>query len=66
MGTNLKSEPSGVQVKLQEAADKVVSGIRDPEAMKEAIESLNNLRERIRQREGLLDIVIPAIRELRE
>ncbi len=58
--------PSSVLAELQEAADRAVKGIRDPEIMRQACESMNRLREEIRTRHGLLDIVVPAIRALRD
>ena len=58
--------PAALMARLQEAADRAATGIRDPEAMREAVESLNTLREQINQRHGLLDIAVPSIRELRD
>lgn len=64
--TEIKSGiPDEVLAEMQEAADRAARGIRDPEAMRQALESLNHLREDIRQRHGLVDIVVPCIRELR-
>lgn len=51
---------------LNEAGEKASKGIRDPEAMDEALASLNRRREEIRKKHGLLDIAVPSIRELRE
>ena len=51
---------------MQEAADKAAQGVRDPEEMRQALEALHRLREDIRRRHGLLDIAVPAIRELRD
>jgi hypothetical protein len=50
---------------LQAAADGAAKGIRDPAAMAEACEEMDRLREEIRRRHGVLDIGVPAIRELR-
>ncbi len=50
---------------LIEAAEYAVKGVRDPEVMKKACERMDKRREEIFQREGLLDIGVPAIRELR-
>ncbi len=58
--------PDSLMAELQEAADRAARGVRDPEAMRRACESMNRLREEIRQKHGLLDVVVPAIRELRD
>ena len=55
-----------LMAELQEAVEQASKGVRDPEAMKHAVESLNRRREEIRQRTGLLDIVVPSLRELRQ
>jgi hypothetical protein len=51
---------------LEEAARQALSGIRDPEAMRRACERMDRRREEIRQKHGILDIGVPAIRELRD
>jgi hypothetical protein len=58
--------PPGIIAELQEAADRAVKGIRDPEAIRKACERMDKLREEIRRKHGLLDIGVPAIRELRD
>lgn len=58
--------PAGLLAEMQEAADQAARGVRDPEKMRRAAESMDRLREEIRRREGLLDIAVPAIRELRD
>jgi hypothetical protein len=42
-----------------------MSGVRDPEEMRKACERMDRMREEVRKREGILDIAVPAIRELR-
>jgi hypothetical protein len=54
-----------VDVELQEAIRQAMSGVRDPEEMRKACERMDRMREEIREREGVLDIAVPAIRELR-
>jgi hypothetical protein len=56
---------SEVDVELQEAIRQAVSGIRDPEEMRKACERMDRMREEVYKREGILDIGVPAIRELR-
>ena len=42
-----------------------MSGHRDPEAMRRAAERMDRMREETYREHGLLDIGVPAIRELR-
>ena len=58
--------PPHVMAELQAAADRGAKGIRDPELMAKACERMDRLREEIRRRHGILDIGLPAIRELRD
>ena len=58
--------PPEVMADLQDAADKATKGIRDPEAMKRACERMDRMREELYRKHGLLDIGVPAIRELRD
>lgn len=58
--------PAELLAELQEAADRAARGIRDPEVMRQAAASMDRLREEIRKKHGLLDIAVPAIRELRD
>ena len=57
--------PLEIDVELQEALRQAMSGVRDPEEMRKACERMDRMREEIRKREGILDIGVPAIRELR-
>ena len=51
---------------LEEAACKAAAGVRDPEEMRKACEHMDQLREEIYRKHGLLNIGVPAIRELRD
>ena len=51
---------------LQAAADRAATGIRDPEAIRRANERIDRKREELRRKYGVLDIGVPAIRELRD
>lgn len=51
---------------MRRAAEKAVTGIRDREDMRKAAEEMDRLREEIRKREGVLNIGVEAIRELRD
>ena len=58
--------PPELMAELRLAADRAAKGIRDPEIMRQACESMDRLREEIRKKHGILDIGVPEIRELRD
>ena len=58
--------PPELMAELEEATRYAASGVRDPEVMRKAAESMDHLREDIRRKHGVLDIGVPAIRELRD
>ncbi len=58
--------PAELMAELQEAADRAAKGIRDPDAMRQACERMDRIREEIYRKHGLLDIGVQAIRELRD
>jgi len=58
--------PPEVRAEIEEAVRRVMSGVRDPEAMRRACERMDRISEEIRQKHGVLDIGVPAIRELRD
>jgi hypothetical protein len=58
--------PANLMADLQDAVDKLAKGIRDPEEAKNACEEMDRIREEIRAKHGVLDIGVPAIRELRD
>jgi hypothetical protein len=51
---------------LQEAVDHAINGIRDAESMRQACDHMDRLREEVFAKHGILDIGLPAIREVRE
>jgi hypothetical protein len=51
---------------LEEVIRRVMAGERDREAMQRAHQSMDRIREEIRRKHGVLDIGVPAIREVRE
>jgi len=57
--------PPEVRAEIEEAIRRAMSGVRDPEAMRRACERMDRIREEIFKRHGVLDIGVPAIRELR-
>lgn len=58
--------PVEVIGELQEAADMAAKRIRDPDAVRQACERMDRVREEIFARQGMLDIGLAAIRELRD
>ncbi len=61
--TNISPE---LLAEMQAAAINAMSSTRDPEAMKRACERMDRMREEIKKKHGILDIGVPAIRELRD
>lgn len=51
---------------LQEAIEKAREGRRDAETMRKASERLDQTREEMRRKVGVVDIAVPSIRELRD
>ena len=68
MNTTLEDSviPAELLAELQKAADRAAQGIRDPEAMRLACESMDRIRKEIRRKHGVLDIGVPAIRAARD
>ena len=58
--------PPEVMAELQEAADRAAKGIRDPEIARQSRARMDHRREEIRRQHGVLNIAVPAIRELRD
>jgi hypothetical protein len=50
---------------FEEAVRQAMSSRRDPEAMRRAAERMDRMREETYRKHGLLNIGVPAIRELR-
>jgi benzoyl-CoA reductase/2-hydroxyglutaryl-CoA dehydratase subunit BcrC/BadD/HgdB len=66
-----KSEESAeitpeMMAELQEAIERAMKGIRDPEAMRKACDRMDRMREETYRKHGLLDIAVPSIRALRD
>ena len=58
--------PPEIKAAMEEAARIAMSNVRDPEVMRQACEEMDRISEEIRQKHGVLDIGMPAIRELRD
>jgi hypothetical protein len=57
--------PPEIVSQMQAAVENAAKGVRDPERIKRARESMDRIREEIRKQHGVLDIGVAAIRELR-
>ncbi len=55
--------PADVMAELVDAIDRVVKGVRDPEATRKACERMDRMREELRQRIGETNIAVDLIRE---
>ena len=55
-----------VDPEVQAAVDRVLEGVRDPEAIRRASERMDRMREEMRQRVGNVDLTVPLIRETRD
>jgi len=58
--------PDETMAIMQALAEKAAAGVRDAEEMRRACERMDARREQIFRRQGVLDIGVPAIRELRD
>ena len=54
-----------LEAEFQAAVRQAMSFSRDPDAMRRAAERMDRMREETYRQHGLLDIGVPAIRELR-
>ena len=63
---NITGFPAEVRAEIEEAIRRAMSGVRDPEIMRRACERMDRVSEEVRQRHGILDIGVPAIRDLRD
>lgn len=58
--------PAEVLYDLQRAADLAAKGVHDMDVMRQACEHMDRVREEIFEKQGILDIGLPAIREVRD
>jgi hypothetical protein len=68
MSTNVESPaiPPEVMAELQRAAESAAKGLRDSDTMLQAAQRMDRMREETFRKHGLLDIGVPAMRELRD
>ena len=58
--------PPEAMAELQAAIDRVLKGIRDPEAMRRAAERMDRMREELGQQIGEVELAVELIREARD
>jgi hypothetical protein len=58
--------PPEVMADLEGAARYAASGVRDPEVMRKAAESMDRTREEIRSIHGEVNVAVDLIREVRD
>ena len=58
--------PADVMTELEYAAQLAASGRKDPAFARRIAEEAARIREEVKRKYGLLDIGVPAIRELRD
>ncbi len=63
---NTTGIPAALLAEMEEAARIALSNVRDPEVMRQACEDMDRISEEIRREHGVLDLGVPAIRELRD
>jgi succinate dehydrogenase/fumarate reductase flavoprotein subunit len=59
------SLPPELLAAMEEAARSAMSNVRNRADMEKACERMDKMREEIKKKHGILDIGVPAIRELR-
>jgi len=58
--------PPEIRVELHEALNRLVKGVRDPQAARQSRERMDRLREANRQRFGVQNIGVAIIRAMRD
>jgi hypothetical protein len=58
--------PPDLMAELRQAAERAAKGVRDPEAMRQAAERMDRLREENRKRFGVQDVGVQIIRQARD
>ncbi len=68
--TDFEFDEAGVTPELlQEVRNSIqtaLSNVRDPEVMRQAAERMDRAREELHRRTGLVDVVMPILREIRD
>lgn len=50
---------------LEESVRRLLAGVRDPEAMRKAAERMDQMRERLQERIGTVEVAVDLIRDAR-
>lgn len=58
--------PTEILADLEEAARYAALGVRDPEVMRQAAESMDGMREELRRKYGEMNVAVDLIREVRD
>jgi hypothetical protein len=58
--------PPEVMAELQAAGERAAQGVRDPEAMRQACERMDRMREEMRQKHGERSFAVDLVREVRD
>jgi hypothetical protein len=68
MTTELRNTgtPPEISGDLEEAARYAASGVRDPEIMRQACESMDRMREELRRKYGDMNVAVDLVREIRD
>ena len=59
-------EATSTTTELQDAAERAAQGIRDPEAMRKSRERMDLVREALRKKVGVINVVSDLVRETRD
>ncbi len=65
MLTSTSEVPAAIWDEVEEGLQIARSNVRDAEVMRQAAERMDELRESIRRRVGVVDLVLPILREMR-
>jgi len=63
---SMRATDPAIMAELTHAIDNAVKGVRDPEAMRQAAERMDRMREEMRQRTGEVSIAVDLLRESRD
>jgi hypothetical protein len=63
---NSRSIPPEFVSESELAVDRLIKGLRDPEAMNRSCERMDRMREEMKQRVGEIEVAVDLIREARE
>ncbi len=64
MSTETSRTAEGVN-DLQDAVERLIKGIRDPEIIQKACDDMDRMREETRERIGIVEVAVDLIRDAR-